>query len=329
MSQPPRTLKYKGVEYEVQDRLRIGGQTYHLIGQLGRNGRIRHRALQQFGTNQYQERMIHVLPQTGANKRRIQNLNRAAGTNLPLPRVISFSEFKNQLLVVMEWIPGQSLKSYLDEIRRGSRPRMSPFEAVRLNCGFVRQVSTLAAKLGVFHGDIAPDNLVLSPNNHRLVLIDFGSSFRFSEIGNRDLGDGFKIAYQAPEQFQGRPADFLSEQFGCAMVFYEMLTGKIAYDGIGGAIEKESRSDDKIELVLPSRLEGANSTKFPQDVWKLVDEFIATGLALSPESRFATNNEWISAAQNLLEKANYTTAANPPKTLLTKAFDIFNKLTGR
>lgn len=318
-------IRFKGKQHQVLERLRVRGQTYFVIGRVGRNGRIRLRALERFGRNQFKLRSIHVLPKTIENKKRIQNLDRAAGSNLPLARIISFTESSEDLKVVMEWIPGQSLRSYFQEISMGKRPRISPLMAIQLHCGFVSQVRTLETKFGIFHGDISPENIIIAPNNHRLVLIDFGSSFRFTEIADHDEGDGSKELYRAPEQFLGRPPDQFSEQFSSTMVFYEMLTGAIPYAELGGTIQQQSRDGDKIQLIHPSKFEHAKNSTLPRNVWKLIDQFTATGLALTPEDRFSTNSDWISAAQNMRDQAKYDPANNPTSNLLTALYKWWDK----
>ena len=319
------TIRFKGKQHQVLERVRIRGQMYFVIGRIGRNGRIRLRALERFGRNQHKLRSIHVLPKTVENKKRIQNLDRAAGSNLPLARIISFAESREDLKVVMEWIPGQSLRSYFQEISMGKRPRISPLMAIQMHCGFVSQVRTLESKFGIFHGDISPENIIIAPNNHRLVLIDFGSSFRFTEIADHDEGDGAKELYRAPEQFHGQPADQFSEQFSSTMVFYEMLTGALPYNELGGTIQRESREGDEIKLDRPSKFNHAKNSTLPKNIWKLIDQFTATGLALTPEERFPTSNDWISAAQNMRDQAKYNPANNPTSGLLSVLYKWWDK----
>ena len=200
---------------------------------------------------------------------------------------------------------------------------------IRLNSGFVHQVVTLAGKLSVFHGDSSPDNIIISPNNYRLNLIDFGSSFRFSEISHHDEGDGKRAEYRAPEQYRGEAANILGEQFSCGLVAYEMLTGQIAYSESGGAIERESRPGAKINLELPSAILKARKAELPKSVWPLLDKYIATTLALKPENRYATKRSWLSAVRELKRLSDYNPSEKPPNIWLVRMLNFWNNWRGR
>ena len=93
-------------------------------------------------------------------------------------------------------------------------------------------------KKNFVHGDIRPENLVLCREPNRLVLIDFGSAWPVEKTTARSLGDGVSEFYSAPEQLRdNRFADFRSDQFSASVVFYELLTLDLPYEGLGGKAE--------------------------------------------------------------------------------------------
>src|SRR2546423_4309564 len=87
----------------------------------------------------------------------------------------------------------------------------------------------------VIHRDIKPENILIHQEDRRLVITDFGIA-RSLEPGTR-VGKTITVrgtvGYMAPEQTSG-VVDPRSDQFGCAVVLYEMLTGYNPFDDHGG-----------------------------------------------------------------------------------------------
>ena len=87
----------------------------------------------------------------------------------------------------------------------------------------------------VIHRDIKPENILIHQEDHRLVITDFGIA-RSLEPGTR-VGKTITVrgtvGYMAPEQTSG-VVDPRSDQFGSAVVLYEMLTGYHPFDSTGG-----------------------------------------------------------------------------------------------
>src|SRR6266705_5360177 len=84
----------------------------------------------------------------------------------------------------------------------------------------------------VIHRDIKPENILIHQEDHRLVITDFGIA-RALEPGalfGRTVTVRGTIGYMAPEQSSGI-VDPRSDQYGSAVVLYEMLTGYHPLDG--------------------------------------------------------------------------------------------------
>jgi serine/threonine protein kinase len=120
----------------------------------------------------------------------------------------------------------------------------------------------------VIHRDIKPENILIHQEDHRLVITDFGIA-RSLEPGTR-VGKTITVrgtvGYMAPEQTSG-VVDPRSDQFGCAVVLYEMLTGYNPFDEHGGPVLPPSRFNKE----LPSAL----------------DSVVLRALAARPENRYA------------------------------------------
>ncbi len=120
----------------------------------------------------------------------------------------------------------------------------------------------------VIHRDIKPENIMIHQEDSRLVITDFGIA-RSLEPGTR-VGKTITVrgtvGYMAPEQANG-VVDPRSDQYGSAVVLYEMLTGYHPFDALGGSI------------ALPSSL----NSELPA----AMDTVLLRALASRPEDRFS------------------------------------------
>ena len=313
MTSRPDKIRFRGKTHDVRDVVRIGGQRYFVIGTFGRRGNIRQRAVRKQGRDR-DEFTIHRLENTRENRDRIANLKRTGKSSLPTPQIVYYQSNKKELLVVSEYVPGQSLRSYLR-----SRPQIGIYDAARLHCQLVQQTFTLNSRLGVIHGDISPDNLIISPKATRLVLIDFGSSFRFSRTTNRDEGDGANFVYQAPEINAGNPPTRHSEQFSCAVVLFEMITRTVPYDGMGGRVLAFTSEKDAVAM-LNSEL-GEVVRSIPNFAQAAFREFLSRALSLNAGDRYPTNSDWKAFAEKLFEQLKYLPSDSPPETPFKQFLD--------
>ena len=137
----------------------------------------------------------------------------------------------------------------------------------------------------VIHRDIKPENILIHQEDHRLVITDFGIA-RSLEPGTR-VGKTITVrgtvGYMAPEQTSG-VVDPRSDQFGCAVVLYEMLTGYNPFDDQGGPVLPPSRFNKE----LPSAL----------------DSVVLRALAARPESRFADMLEFMYAFDQVIRPSS-------------------------
>jgi serine/threonine protein kinase len=126
----------------------------------------------------------------------------------------------------------------------------------------------------VIHRDIKPENILIHQEDRRLVITDFGIA-RSLEPGVR-VGKTITVrgtvGYMAPEQTSGI-VDPRSDQFGCAVVLYEMLTGYNPFDEHGGPILPPSTFNKELPSALDSVVLRALATR-PQDRFADMLEFM-------------------------------------------------------
>ena len=137
----------------------------------------------------------------------------------------------------------------------------------------------------VIHRDIKPENILLHQEDHRLVITDFGIA-RSLEPGAR-VGKTVTVrgtvGYMAPEQTTG-VVDPRSDQYGSAIVLYEMLTGYHPLDPTGGNIPAVSSLNGELPVALDAVMLKALSTR-PEDRYADMLEFMyAFDVACRPVS---------------------------------------------
>ena len=140
-------------------------------------------------------------------------------------RITDIGEEDGQQYLAMEYVAGLDLKRYIKE-----HYPLSNEEAVR-TMGQILLAMRLAHARGIVHRDLKPQNILLTPDGTAKVT-DFGIAVAFAETSltqtNSMLGS---VHYLSPEQARGSKATFQSDIYAMGIIFYEMLTGHIPYDG--------------------------------------------------------------------------------------------------
>jgi serine/threonine-protein kinase len=167
----------------------------------------------------------HLSDDTVFQSRFIQEARAAA--RLADPHVVNvFDQGQDgeMAYLVMEYLPGITLRELLREQRRLSVPQtITIMDAV---------LSGLAAahRAGIVHRDVKPENVLLAEDG-RIKIGDFGLARATSAntaTGQMLLGT---IAYLAPELVTRGTADARSDIYALGIMLYEMLTGEQPYKG--------------------------------------------------------------------------------------------------
>ena len=127
--------------------------------------------------------------------------------------------------LVMEYVQGKTLKEVIQERGKLSAP---------LACQIaIRILSALehAHRNGIVHRDIKPQNILVHADGH-IKVADFGIA-RIANSSTLTKGDNVmgSVHYFSPEQARGEGANAASDIYSTGIVLYEMLTGRVPYDG--------------------------------------------------------------------------------------------------
>jgi serine/threonine protein kinase len=202
-------------------------------------------------------------------------------------RIFDYGDENDIHYIVMDYIDGQNLKYHT--LTHG------PMDALRA-LDYARQIAEgldTAYKHGVVHRDIKPQNIVI--NSKDVVKItDFGLARSRETVtltqSNVFMGTAY---YIPPEQAEsGRSADTRSDLYSVATVLFEMLTGRPPFEG-----------ETAVDIVVKHMNEKVPSIcRIRSDLPPEIDEFMLKAMAKSPEDRFSTPQEFISAIEQLQQR---------------------------
>lgn len=127
--------------------------------------------------------------------------------------------------LVMEYVEGKTLKEVIQERGKLSGPLASQIA--------IRILSALehAHRNGIIHRDIKPQNILVHADGH-VKVADFGIA-RIANSSTLSKGDNVmgSVHYFSPEQARGEAANVTSDLYSVGVVLYEMLTGRVPFDG--------------------------------------------------------------------------------------------------
>jgi serine/threonine protein kinase len=195
----------------------------------------------------------------------------------------------------MEYLEGVTLKDLVRN--RGALPLGVGLSIAKQMCHGLGA----AHEGGVVHRDIKPQNMLILPETGELKIMDFGIA-RVSAVD--EGGSGLTTAgtvmgtpdYMPPEQAQGRPADFRSDLYSLAVVFFEAFTGKLPFKGetpmavVVAHIHQAPPRPRTLNPKLPPELETAilkGLQKDPAKRWQTTDEILEALSAISTKAEAA------------------------------------------
>lgn len=181
--------------------------------------------------------------------------------------------------IVMEYVPGQTLKEYIKK-----HGKLSVDNAVKIAIAIAEGLEQAHA-MGIVHCDIKPHNILIMDNGN-IKVTDFGiaraiNSSQTLMYATSVMGSAH---YLSPEQASGKPINGASDIYSLGVVLYEMLTGRVPYEG-----------DSPISVALKHvRERCVPPSKYNTNIPPLLEAAILKALEKEPLKRFQSISEMIS-----------------------------------
>jgi serine/threonine protein kinase len=216
------------------------------------------------------------------------------------PHVVHIVDFDNTgtlTYLVMEYLPGISLKAHLRDL--DADQALMPLPNVVDLISAVAEGLDYAHGQGIVHRDIKPSNVLLTPDRGP-VLTDFGIA-RVIEA-TAITGDKSTLGtpiYMSPEQCQGAPADARSDIYALGVLLYQLCTGRVPFD----ADTPYAIILKHISAPLPA------PTSLRPELPKDFEAVILKALSKEPRHRYQTAGELAHALQAAQEKSTRTAPA--------------------
>ncbi|MEZ6121253.1 MAG: protein kinase [Pirellulaceae bacterium] len=271
----------------------IRKRRYRFVEELGVWYRPRYRV---FDLSSRRTRLLLQLNKNDVSQQHLQVLQRLPQCH-GLPEILDFEHQSDALWVVTTWLNGIDLEHYLELVRTGRTVAPSSYESVRLVRGLAHGLLRLHQHAQLIHGDIKPKNLILSRKPAHLAMIDFGSAWKIADTATRLEGDGSQPVYAAPELLNGdERIDSRVDQFSATCVLYQLLTGGVPYDGLGG---QAGRLEFRDQIDMRISIASSAVQRLPRAIRQQVKDVVVRGLQLDPNERFPTSNAWVDALETV------------------------------
>ena len=263
---------------------------YHILEQLGAGGmgavyRARdHRLRRDVALKVL---TIDVASHTEQRARILSEARAASALNHPaITTIYEVGEDGEQLFIVMELVQGKSLRELL------CAGPLQTHVVVRLALQ-ISEALVAAHALGVVHGDIKPENVMVLTND-RAKLLDFGLASQAVEetLTVTHVPINFPVAgtlaYMAPEKLAGGSGDTRSDLFSLGVLLYEMVAGKRPFPGPSGLALATQVIND-VPASLPEE-GGMISAGLSRIAFKLLEKKPASRYQSAHEVQVELNN---------------------------------------
>ncbi|HEX2412243.1 MAG TPA: serine/threonine-protein kinase [Solirubrobacteraceae bacterium] len=212
--------------------------------------------------------------------------------------VYDAGEVDGLLYLAMQYIEGEDLAARLRRERR-----LRPYRAIDV-CRQVASALDAAHAMGLIHRDVKPANVLIE--GRTAFLTDFGLTKRLEGTHAQLTRAGDVVGtihYVAPEQIEGRRVSARSDVYSLGCLFYHCLAGQVpfAHDTDVAVIYAHlSEEPPRLSSLRPELPEG-------------LDAVMAKALDKSPDRRFPSCGDLISAARAVIDAAGPLSETIPPR----------------
>ena len=263
--------------YQVMKKLGEGGMSYVYLAKEISSG---------------ETVAIKVLsPRLASDKSSVERLRREAGLAMRLDhpnvcRILRLGESEDGLIyLVMPFLRGELLSDR--EVRGGPMDIPLSVALLKQMCAGLHH----AHELQIIHRDLKPENVMLVPDDgggiERAVVMDFGlaKERRADPAIAKLTATGIILGtpeFMSPEQIRGKTLDARSDLYALGIVAFEMLTGKLPFQG---------RNAQEM-MIARLRSQPVPIRQYRPDVPEPVERALSKALQTNPDDRFMTAIEF-------------------------------------
>jgi serine/threonine-protein kinase len=204
--------------------------------------------------------------------------------------------------IVMEYVEGITLKTYIEK-----KGQLNFKEAISIAIQVGRGIEAAHNK-GIVHRDIKPQNIIISTEG-KVKVTDFGIA-RAATSNTIHADVMGSVHYASPEQARNGFVDFKSDIYSLGIVMYEMVTGRVPFDGdttVAVALQHLQE-----EMVSPSA--------YAPDLPISLEKIIRKATMKSPDRRYGSMEELLLDLKKALVSPNedFVTIVDPDEVEKTR-----------
>src|SRR5919202_544981 len=275
--------------YRIEERIGRGG--------VGGVYRAQHMNLQRRGAIKI------IAPEfaetRGFRSRFIREARIAAALQHPnIVTVYDAGQAGQTLYIAMQFIRGSDLAAILRD-----EGRLRPYRAIDV-CRQVASALDAAHGMGLIHRDVKPANVLIE--GRTAFLTDFGLTKRLEGTHTQLTRAGDVVGtihYVAPEQIEGDPVSARTDVYSLGCLLFHCLTGQVPFvrdTDVAVIYAHLSEPPPKVSSARPELPDG-------------LDAVLAKALDKSPDRRFPTCGDLISAARAVIDAAGPLADTSPPR----------------
>src|ERR1700678_3883540 len=278
----------------------LGGR-YEILQLLGEGGmgavyKARDRELDRFVALKLIRRELSSNPAIVARFKQELLLSHQV-THKNVIRIYDLGDSDGIKFITMEFVEGEDLRSLILE-----NTKFSPKDAVEIMQQVCRALEA-AHTVGVIHRELKPQN-IMRDKTGRILVMDFGLARTLEGDGMTQSGALVgTMEYMSPEQALGKPLDQRSDIFALGLIFYEMLTGQMAFKADSALASLIKRTQEQVAPVSD------HDATIPRSVSSIVHKCLERQLEL----RYSTAAELLADLETWQGKRAGATLSFEPK----------------
>jgi serine/threonine protein kinase len=281
-----------GASHHANMAGKVLDRRYHVVRKVGEGGMSYVYLAHDVAT---QERYaIKILsPTLSKDENAMARLRREAalGIRLAHPNVchiVRMGETEEGLIyVVMPYVEGEILSDRNYRVQKTSLADAAKF---------ITEIADglhVAHKLGIIHRDLKPENIMVCKKQDGIeyaVVMDFGLAKERKAGGELQklTATGIILGtpeFMSPEQLRGKPLDPRTDIYSLSLMTYEMLTGKLPFEG----------KNQQEMMIARLRSDPITARSRRPEIPEAVDKVLLKGMARAPEDRYQTAPEFAMA----------------------------------